>query len=194
VASAGSSERGYGRVTPGKTTIYVGVFEAATVPEEHYRVGVDTIVCNTRIAQSSVTAGCKTLNRIEQVLARSELGERGAFEGLTLDGEGRLICGTMSNVFTISDNSIATPSLVRCGVEGVMRRHVISALQYGDGAVDVRDIEVNELLSADEVFICNSQFGIIPVRSCGGKSWDTFPVTRSVMAVLADSGIAECAQ
>ncbi len=194
ILSAGLSERGYGRSTPSETTIYIGVFDAVTVAAEYYREGVDTVICDTRLALFSATAGCKTLNRIEQVLARSEVVEHGAFEGLTLDGEGRLICGTMSNVFTISDESIATPSLQRCGVEGVMRRHVITALQQRDRAVVVRDISASELLSADEVFLCNSQFGVIPVRSCGEKTWDVQPVTRSVMSVLADTGIAECEQ
>ncbi len=194
ILSAGLSERGYGRSTPSETTIYIGVFDAVTVAAEHYREGVDTVMCDTRLALFSATAGCKTLNRIEQVLARSEVVEHGAFEGLTLDGEGRLICGTMSNVFTISDESIATPSLERCGVEGVMRRHAITALQQRDRTVVVRDISASELLSADEVFLCNSQFGVIPVRSCGEKTWDVHPVTRSVMSVLADTGIAECEQ
>jgi len=194
ILSAGLSERGYGRSTPSETTIYIGTFDAVTVAAEHYREGVDTVICDTRLALFSATAGCKTLNRIEQVLARSEVVEHGAFEGLTLDGEGRLICGTMSNVFTISDESIATPSLQRCGVEGVMRRHAIAALQQRDRAVVVRDISASELLSADEVFLCNSQFGVIPVRSCGEKTWDVHTVTRSVMSVLAGTGIVECEQ
>ena len=194
VLSAGLSERGYGRGTPTGTTVYVGVFDAAAVTADHYREGVDTVICDTRLALFSPTAGCKTLNRIEQVLARSEVVEHGAFEGLTLDGEGRLICGTMSNVFTISDDSIATPSLDRCGVEGVMRRHVIAALEQRDRLVDVRDISESELLGADEVFLCNSQFGVIPVQRCGQKTWLDHPGTRFVMSVMADAGISECDQ
>lgn len=194
VLTAGQSERGYARRTETEATVYVGVFGAAMVPEKHYRDGVDVIICQTRLAMHSATAGCKTLNRLEQVLARSELPEHGIFEGLTLDGEGRLICGTMSNVFTITDNSIATPSLARCGVEGVMRRHVMTELQRRDRTVVARDISESELQDADEVFLCNSQFGVIPVRRCGEMAWAEQRQTRSVMSIMADSGIAECAR
>lgn len=194
VLTAGQSERGYARGTGIEATVYFGVFDAAAVPEKHYRDGVDVVICQTRLATYSATAGCKTLNRLEQVLARSEVLEHGTFEGLTLDADGRLICGTMSNVFTITDNSISTPSLDRCGIEGVMRRLVITALQQRDLTVVVRDISESELLDADEVFLCNSQFGVIPVRCCGDSTWAEYPQTRSVMSIMADSGIAECAQ
>ena len=193
VVSAGVSGRGYARPTPDRTTVYIGVFPRAEVASAHYREGIDTIVCTTRLALNSVTAGCKTLNRIEQVLARSECVSQGAFEGLTLDAAGRLICGTISNVFIVSDNRVSTPSLERCGVAGVMRRHVIAVLAAHGRAVSVRDIQAAEAMQSDELFVCNSQFGVMPVRSCGDESWQAHPNTRSIMALLAESGIAECA-
>ena len=192
ILSAGSSQRGYARHTPTRPGVYVGVFAAMPVAQQDYREGVDTIVCDTRLAVNSVTAGCKTLNRIEQVLARSECLENDVFEGFTLDAEGRLICGTMSNVFTVSDNLIATPTLERCGVNGVMRRFVLNELARSGRDVSVRDMELSELLAADEVFLTNSQFVILPVKRCGDKSWDMHRVTQSVMSVLASSGIKEC--
>ena len=193
VVTAGRSERGYGRSTPSETTVYIGVFDGAPVAKAHYRDGVDTVLCDTRLALYSATAGCKTLNRLEQVLARSEVVAQGAFEGLTLDAEGRVICGTMSNVFTITKNSIATPSVERCGVAGVMRRHVMTVLQQHDRAVAARDISASDLLDADEVFLCNSQFGVIPVRRCGDRVWPEHPETRFVMSVMGEAGVAECA-
>lgn len=192
VLSAGLSERGYGRSIPTEPATYIGVFEARAVATEFYRDGVDTVMCETRLAEGSATAGLKTLNRLEQVLARTETLEQGAFEGLTRDALGRLICGTMSNVFTITDNSIATPSLKRCGVEGVMRRHIIAALEQRDRTVDVRDIGESDFLRADEVFLCNSQFGVIPVRRCGERTWSDHSETRLVMSVMAEAGIREC--
>ena len=193
VLSAGQSERDFGRAMPSETTVYIGIFAAAEVEEERYRDGVDAVLCDTRLALYSATAGCKTLNRLEQVLARSEVVAQGAFEGLTLDAEGRVICGTMSNVFTITKSSIATPSLERCGVAGVMRRHVMTVLQQHDRAVAASDISASDLLDADEVFLCNSQFGVIPVRRCGDRVWPEHPETRFVMSVMAEAGVAECA-
>jgi len=194
VLSAGVSDRGYSRSAPTSAAVFLGLFPSLPVASEHYHHGVDTMLCDTRLAMYSPTAGCKTLNRIEQVLARLELQSTNIFEGFTLDAERRVICGTMSNVFAVSDNCIATPSLDRCGVAGVMRRHTIETLRKRGVAVAIRDICEAELMQCDEVFVCNSQFGILPVRRCGEATWHSHPVTRSVMSALAENGILECAQ
>lgn len=193
ILSCGVSQRGYSRMTPTDVVTFIGVFGAKTIAPTHYRDGVETLVCNTRLALFSVTAGCKTLNRLEQVLARSEFVSTAAFEGLTLDADDRLICGTMSNVFIVANNSVITPSLQRCGVEGVMRRHVIDVLSRNGIEVEVRDISDTELKSCDEVFLTNSQFGVLPVRRCGEKTWRRHAVTREVMKQMAASNVPECA-
>jgi len=193
VISSGVSARGYARKRPTDAKSYIGVFATLPVAVEHYRGGVETRVCSTRLALFSVIAGLKTLNRLEQVIARSETVAQSTFEGLTLDADERLICGTMSNVFIVSNQSIITPSLHRCGVEGVMRRHAIETLRENGTAVEIRDVDVSELYCSDEVFLTNSQFGVLPVRRCGERVWRLHPVTRQVMAKMADNGIAECA-
>lgn len=194
IVSSGTAQRGYGRSTPAPAETYLGIFAADRLPSEHYRRGIKSTVCDTRLATFSATAGLKTLNRIEQVLASSERRARAAFEGLTLDADGRLICGTMSNVFIVSSNRIATPSLHRCGVAGVMREHTIDALHKQGVAVDVCDLSEAELWSSEEVFLTNSQFGVLPVRQCDENVWRSHPVTRKVMAVMANCGIEECAR
>jgi len=193
VVSCGVSARGYARETPTYAMTYIGVFATMPVATEQYRDGVETLMCDTRLALFSVTAGLKTLNRLEQVLARAECAAQSAFEGLTLDASERLICGTMSNVFIVSNQSVITPSLHRCGVEGVMRRHTIETLRTNGIAVVIRDVGEDELYRSDEIFLTNSQFGILPVRRCGERVWPHHPVTQKVMAMMAENGIAECA-
>ena len=193
IISCGVSPRGYARETPTTAKIYIGVFASNPVAAELYRDGVETLVCDTRLARFSATAGLKTLNRLEQVLARAEFAAHSAFEGLTLDASQQLICGTMSNVFIVANQTLITPSLQRCGVEGVMRRHTIETLRTNGIAVDIRDVGEDELYRSDEVFLTNSQFGILPVRRCGEKVWQQHTVTRDVMAMLARNGVSECA-
>jgi 4-amino-4-deoxychorismate lyase len=192
IVTSGVSQRGYGRETPSPISMYIGLFSAMLPPADAYRDGIDTMVCATRLARDSAMAGIKTLNRLEQVLASSECLEAGIPEGLTMDAAGNVICGTMSNVFLVHKKSIATPAVTRCGVAGVMRRHVIEMLGASGTSVDVRDISETQLLSADEVFLTNSQFGVLPVRSCGDAVWTTGLVTRNVMSLLAATGIDEC--
>jgi 4-amino-4-deoxychorismate lyase len=192
IVTAGVSQRGYGRTTPTDPSIYIGVFPAAPVNQPAYEKGVATMLCETRLAVGSPVAGLKTLNRIEQVLARSECLPTGAFEGLTLDADGRLICGTMSNVFVVRDETIATPALDRCGVAGTMRQFVLDLLEQHGTDVEVCDLEWDDCKAADEVFITNSQMGLVPVHRCGHQKWRIGGVTRDVMKLLADNGIAEC--
>lgn len=192
IVSAGAAVRGYGRSKVAAPAVIFGAFPAAPPPISSYRDGIEIAVCKTRLGINSALSGLKTLNRLEQVLARSEIADSDVFEGLTLDADDRIICGTMSNVFIVNQQSVATPSLDRCGVEGVMRRHVIESLNVRGIASEIRTITMTELRESDEVFITNSQFGVMPVRRCMATDWTSLEVTRNVMEILADNGIAEC--
>lgn len=192
IVTAGASKRGYGRSLPIPAEVYIDVFPSTPLDKSAYTTGVVTMLCATRLATGSPVAGLKTLNRIEQVLASSECLPTEAFEGLTLDAAGRLICGTISNVFLVKDNVIRTPSLKRCGVEGTMRRFVLDLLKQEGRDAEVCDLDEDHLATADEVFVTNSQMGAVPVRRCGDYKWAVGSTTRGVMKMLADAGISEC--
>lgn len=74
-----------------------------------------------------------------------------------------------------------------------MRRHTMETLAENGFAVKMRDVGEAEFYQSDEVFLTNSQFGILPVRRCGEKVWQQHPITRDVMAMMAKKGVAECA-
>lgn len=194
IVSAGAGLRGYGRATAESPTVLFGAFPASPPAVESYRDGLETVLCQTRLATNSPTAGLKTLNRLEQVLARSEFVDTGEFEGLTMDADDNIICGTMSNVFFVTNNSISTPSLDRCGVAGIMRRHVIESLRSQDIDTHIQTVKLADLKNIDEVFVSNSQFGVMPVRSCADMRWPVGETTRNVMSILADNGVVECRQ
>lgn len=192
IVTAGVSRRGYARRESLAPTVLFGAFSSTPPRATFYRDGIDTTVCSTRLAMHSPTAGLKTLNRLEQVLARSELSENKLFEGLTMDADDHLICGTMSNVFFISNKAISTPPIDSCGVAGVMREHVIASLASQGQHVSLEKMPLAELEKVDEVFVSNSQFGVIPVASCDATHWGVGTVTRDVMATMAKAGIIEC--
>jgi len=191
IVSAGSGPRGYGRQSGARPTIRVGMFPGQPLPVSHYQEGVEVQICATRLAVQPQLAGVKSLNRLEQVLGRSEWDDEAIFEGLMLDTEARLICGTMSNVFITTRAVLITPAITRCGVSGIMRQQVIGWLEDSGIGCDVRDFEIEELRMADEVFLSNSQFGILPVSRCQEFSWSVGPITRQVMALATDHGVME---
>jgi 4-amino-4-deoxychorismate lyase len=87
----------------------------------------------------------------------------------------------MSNVFIVNGTSVATPALTRCGVAGVMRRHVLETMARDNVEREIRDFRYDELLQADEVFLTNSQFGILPVTQCGSDGWAVGDTTLELM-------------
>lgn len=193
IVSAGAGPRGYERRAETRPVVRVGIYAANRIPATLYRDGVDARICSTRLAIQPQLAGIKSLNRLEQVLARSEWSDTGIFEGLMLDTAGRLICGTMSNMFIATESGLSTPALTRCGVSGVMRRHLLGLLDEAGIDCDVRDIRLEEIDSADEIFLSNSQFGVLPVRACAHRQWKIGAITQRMRQLAAENGVPECA-
>ncbi len=193
VVTAGGSPRGYRRPPDLAARSYVGVFPSAPLPADHYASGVKVRLCNSRLARQPQLAGIKSLNRLEQVLARNEWSDDSVFEGLSFDTEGDLICGTMSNVFIVENSALLTPDLSQAGVAGIMRRKVIETADTSGVSLELTRIDRAQLASADGVFLCNSQFGIVPVRELDGREIELEPLTRQLMQSLRDAGIREIA-
>jgi 4-amino-4-deoxychorismate lyase len=148
-------------------------------PPEWARDGVCIITCGTRLPMQPELAGLKLLDRTAQVLARREWTRDSIAEGLMLDGEGRLVCGTMTNVFAVIDRVVCTPAIVRCGVAGVMRAALLDAWQANDRATVIRDLEPGELKGASEIFLSNALIGVWPVRTFDGQEYGVGPVARA---------------
>ncbi len=193
VVTAGPGPRGYRRAANVATLHRVGAFAARPLAREHYAKGVTVRVCQTRIAAQPRLAGMKTLNRLEQVLARAEWTDPAIFEGLQLAADEHVICGTMSNVFIVTAGQVATPALTQGGVAGIMRQEVLSVLAAHETDCAVRNISLAELKAADEVFLTNSQFGLLPVQQLGSRRFAAGATTRNLMASLAQRGVVECA-
>lgn len=149
-------------------------------PESSARDGVRIRVCATRLAAQPLLAGIKHLNRLEQVLARAEWDDADGFqEGLMLDLEGRVIEGTMTNVFASPrEGVLLTPDLSRAGVAGVMRRHIMEQAAASGIEVRVTTLSLDELKACQEIFLCNSLLGVWPVRELDGQGYPVGSMAR----------------
>jgi 4-amino-4-deoxychorismate lyase len=129
-------------------------------------------------------AGIKHLNRLEQVMARAEWNDPDIQEGLMLDVNDQVIEGTMTNLFYVKYNSLYTSVLEHSGVAGIMRGIIMSvSADFGVPVVEHLFIK-DELLSADEVFVCNSVIGIWPVRQITTKNFSVGPITKALQIQL----------
>ena len=155
----------------------------AVYPSAHAQHGVRLFPCTTRLAEQPLLAGLKHLNRLEQVIARAEWQDSEHVEGLMLDQAGRVIEGVFSNVFLVRDGVLITPDLKRCGVAGVMRAEILFQAESLAIPTQVADLGLEHLQRADEVFVCNSVYGVWPVRAYAALSWPVGPLTRKLQSI-----------
>jgi len=180
----GVGERGYAPPpTPAVTRIVAG-FEAPAMRGDVYQSGLRVRWCETRLAVQPALAGLKHLNRLEQVLARAEWSDPAIGEGLVCDMEGRVIAGTMTNLFAVLDGVLVTPVLDRCGVAGVARAEILAAWPGAHAA----ELRPKDLLRASEVFLSSSVRGILPVQAVGDTVYGPGPVTRALQRHWVDLG------
>ncbi|MCG5500515.1 aminodeoxychorismate lyase [Ectothiorhodospira lacustris] len=168
MVTRGSGPRGYRPpVAPSPTRILTGS-PVPDTPPGWRRDGVQVRICRMRLSSNPALAGIKHLNRLEQVLARSEWDDEHQ-EGLMLDGEHRVVEGTMSNLFLIRDGALLTPWLDRCGVAGITRGRIMDiAAAMGVACTQTR-IGPQDLFRADGLLLCNTLIGIWPVRCLEGR-------------------------
>jgi len=123
---------------------------------------IETTVCQVK-ASISEFAGLKTLNRLENVMARTEITNQGYFEGIMLNHNQQVISGTQSNIFIIKDKTIFTPFMNVSGVEGTTRNQLLTLLPGLGYQVKECLLDLDEIYQADELFFCNAVRGILPV-------------------------------
>jgi len=183
VVTRGSAGRGYAMPALAAARRIVMSFAPPAYPAEHARDGVTVHRCTLVLSHQPRLAGAKTLNRLENVLARSEWSDAAIAEGLLGDAGGRVVEGTMSNLFVVAAGRVSTPALSRCGVVGAQRERVRELL---GARCQERDIAWKELDQADEAFLTNSLIGAWPIVRLAHRQWAPGPVTREVQALLAE--------
>jgi 4-amino-4-deoxychorismate lyase len=148
--------------------------------------GVMVRTLTLRLGENPRLAGLKHCNRLEQILARTELAaDPGLAEGILFSSSGNLVSATSSNVFLVRESCLLTPRIDVCGVAGVMRRVVLrEARRVGIPAREC-ELRAQDLQAADEVFLTNARIGIWPVRTLDTRELMPGPVTRHLQSVLA---------
>jgi len=173
IITRGEGERGY---KPSPVALPMRVMMKAklpTYPESNFDEGVHLRVCETLVSHQPKLAGVKHLNRLENVLARMEWGAPEIADGVMLDMNGNVIECTAANLFARFDDTLVTPKLDLCGVEGVTRMQILSRASALNLKVKIENMDLKQLLAADEVVMSNSLYGAWQVRSIEHQSTKT---------------------
>jgi 4-amino-4-deoxychorismate lyase len=183
IVTRGDSLRGYAFTPSAQARRILSGNPPAVYPAAHAEQGVRLFPCTTRLSIQPLLAGLKHLNRLEQVIARAEWQDTEHAEGLMLDQVGRVIEGVFSNLFLVRDGVLITADLKRCGVEGVMRAELLFQAESLGIPTQITDITLEQLQWADEVFVCNSVYGVWPVHAYAALSWPVGPLTRKLQTI-----------
>jgi 4-amino-4-deoxychorismate lyase len=185
IVTRGSAERGSRppqRTAPRRLLL---AYDPAAHPPSWAADGVRVRMCSTRLGHQARLAGLKHLNRLEQVLARSEWQDPTIAEGLMLDEHDNVVCATSANVFIVRGHGLVTPPLDRAGVAGVMRR-VVMAIAVRDGiAVAEQTVRASDLFNASELMLSNSVIGLWRVRELEGRALPDDAMWRRLRTAIA---------
>ena len=190
ILSRGESLRGYGFKDDIKPVRAVIVSELQKVT---FNKSFCLEYCQSGYDSNPKLAGIKHCNRLEQVLARAGLKSD---EGIMLDENHNVISVTQGNIYAIHGNTLITPKLDKCGVEGTRRDVILDLAKLLGIKVKVDTLSVKELGQANEVFISNSIIGIQSITQIGDISFNENPITKKIkdafMEKRKDSNSWQC--
>jgi len=184
IVTRGNTERGYRCTSSVRPNWVLTITDAPEHPLSRGNEGVAIKLCRTRTSLDDPRlAGLKHLNRLPQVLARQEW-ETEYHDGLMADHAGRIIEGCTSNLFLVVGGILRTPDLTTCGVRGIVRQKILDHSSAQGIPCEVTTVETQEIERADEVFLTNSVYGIVPVSSIDGMKFRTGPTTERLLKDL----------
>jgi branched-chain amino acid aminotransferase len=140
----------------GQPRLLVLVSQMPHQPEAWYNDGVKITTMRSRRS----LPGAKSINYLSATIALKKAHAEGAMEAVYVDRDGLVYECTTSNIFMFSGTTLVTPG--RRILSGITRGFILELAQ-SLFEVDVRDLTLEELMRADEVFITGTNKGIVPV-------------------------------
>jgi len=186
IISRGQGGRGYKILENIAPTRIISLYPWPNYYNENSSSGVKTRICKYRYAKNPFLAGIKHLNRLEQILARSEWNDNSIAEGIVMDSENYIIEGTMSNIFCIKGKTLYTPDLSACGIEGIVRGKIIELASNLKFNVEIKKMSLEFLMNAEEIFMCNSIIGVWPVNIIDETKFSKHKKTQNIIKTLQE--------
>jgi len=160
-------------------------------PDQFYKRGVRLIIAKTRRnLKDALDPKIKSLNFLNNILAKMETKEKDAYEAVMLNADGFVAEGTVSNIFFVRDNVLCTASQDVGILDGITRELVVSLAKRNGIMVNEGKFYPEELLQSSEVFFTNTTAEVMPVCRVEDKDFDVGDMTRSLHA-LYDEAVSD---
>ena len=170
-----------------KSTAFIITDSIELYPPELYESGMAVIVAKRRrVPIDSLDPAIKSLNYLNNILAKIEAIDADVLEAIMLNVDGEVSECTGDNILIVRDGRLITPSASARFLHGVTRRYVMEELGPALGhVVEERPMKRDEFLGADEVFLTGTAAEIIGVNRIDGHKiggGGVGPVTRALEA------------
>jgi D-amino acid aminotransferase len=170
-------------------TLLVSAGQFQAYPAAYYKKGVLAVLCPFRQNISDPTCGHKVTSYFSRMIALRQAHEKRAAEAIWFTTDGRLAEGCVSNVFLVKDGRLLTPKAQTPVLPGVARKTVIELAAEHAINVDEKDLTIDDMLGADEVFLTNVIMQVMPVaaieKHAVGKG-KPGPVTEKLIAAYSE--------
>ena len=167
-----------------RPSVIIIVAQIALYSEAVYRNGLTVVTCATRRTNpGALNPAVKSLNYLNNVMARIEANLAGADEALMLNDAGNVAECTADNVFVIKHGQIFTPPITAGALRGITRAVVFEIAAELGMKISETEITRHDVFIADECFLTGTAAEVIPVVECDGRPIGTGkpgPVTKDL--------------
>lgn len=155
-------------------------------PEEMYEKGLEVVTASTRRNSSAaMPPAVKSLNYLNNILAKIEAAQAGCVEALMLNEAGYIAECTGDNVFVVRHGRIATPPVSAGSLWGITREVVIRLARESGYIVEEPELTRYDVFTADECFLTGTAAEVIPLVKLDSRpvgDGKPGPITRELIA------------
>ena len=178
-----------------KPSLFIIASKISLYPQEHYDNGLSIVtVATRRIAQDALPSTVKSLNYLNNILAKIEARQAGALEAIMLNNQGLVAECTADNVFVVHKGEILTPAASAGALKGITRASVFDIARELGIPMREADLTRYDIWCADECFLSGTGAEVIPVVKLDGRVIGTGkpgPVTARVLASFRQRVLVE---
>lgn len=149
-----------------KPTVFVIADKIALYPPEKYEKGIAIVTASVRrTPPDSLNGRMKTLNYLNNILAKSEANHAGAQEALMLNHQGLVVECSAENLFLVRGSTILTPPVHLGALQGITRDSIIDIARGLEYKVHEEPFTLHDVYNAEEIFITGTGAELMPVVS-----------------------------
>lgn len=154
-----------------RPSVIVIVDDIQLYPAELYATGIPIVTASTRrTPRSSAEARVKSLNYLNNILAKIEAQQAGCLEALMLNTEGLVAECTADNLFVVKAGVLKTPAAIHGALEGITRATVLDlAARLGISSSET-SLSLFDVYTADEAFMTGSGAEVMPITKVDGRT------------------------